>query len=354
MDSLVGLCLILLILPCALALGVGLAEFGPLSYGGAMHVAPVLLYLLTVFRLGLPYLRAVEMLEADRDWHRAVEIVRQVELAQRFELRGWVPIIPGLLVLAPALWVAILAEQRAAWAVLPFAAIFLVYGLVNLMRGLAHLNEPLLSVGSEGIRTGAYGTFRWADIDGIALTSVSLRGIDFYTLNMRVPGLPELRARMHPFARVVYAFAVGSLRYRLRFRLMATGEKPKVIELVCRTLWERAAGRRSQWVPGNPRVERELRDLENVLQEDSRRVSERAERLAREHGITLPRSALDNHSMGKSADMLERRRPPDNGLRRREVAMISTYRKMTVGAIVIIVGLLVYAFRLLAAATGQG
>jgi hypothetical protein len=82
MDSLLGVLMLLLIIPCAFGLVIGAAHAGdtPAAFLG---FAPLAVYAISLFTVFFPYSRAVQQREVEHDWERATELVRSCLNASR-------------------------------------------------------------------------------------------------------------------------------------------------------------------------------------------------------------------------------------------------------------------------------
>lgn len=354
MDKIIRFCFVLAFLVCGVVLAVGIAHLGVASIGGALCLAPIAAWGLAMIAVHLPYQRALDYRDADRNWNRAADLVRRAELAERFELRGWPPLVPGVICVTIALAITPLAFRIAAWPAVAFAAVLLLLGGSMLLRNLPHLNAPLLSADAHGFRSGAYGEFGWDEIEGMTLQKFTARGVTIYTLIMLAPGVMQRLNRMHPCMRLLHRLLLKKAQNRLQFRLSMCGEPPQVIELVCVTLWERAVGAKPVWFPDDPRAEREMQALKQRLDEEDRQLTEMMERELARQGLSLPdrfrRDAGSKPDSKSFQDKLARSRPLDNGQTQRAMARIPAYRAAAVVSLLLIGGLLAVAFRHLSSA----
>jgi hypothetical protein len=321
-------------------------------------MAPIVFLLVAIVAVALPYDRALDHREAERNWQRAADFIRRAELSQRFELRGWPPLIPGLIYVTIALLAAVFAALSGAWPAFFVAIVFAGLGSPMFLRNIPHLTAPLISCDAQGFRSGAYGEFSWQDIEAMTLQRVSIRGVTLYTLTMRAPVVMGRLSRMHPSVRLLHRFMRKKYRERLQFRLTMCGEAPRVVELVCMTLWERVVGMKEPWFPDNPRaereLERELQALKKRFADEDRQMEEMVERELAKAGLTMA-EAFPGHRAPKPAappfrDKLERSRPRQTRMTERAVARIPAYRTASIVCLLVIGGLLLLAFRALATA----
>src|SRR6187402_996770 len=106
MDTVIRFFFLLAFIVCGGVMGIGIAHLGPTSAGGALCIAPIVFLLIAIVAVALPYDRALDYREAGRNWQRAADLIRRAELSERFELRGWPPLIPGLIYVTIALSIA--------------------------------------------------------------------------------------------------------------------------------------------------------------------------------------------------------------------------------------------------------
>jgi hypothetical protein len=355
MDKLIRLCLLLTFAASVVAMIAGIGHFGLASEGTAWCMAPIVAWTLTFITVALPFDRALDDHHAERNWQRATDLVRRAELSERFELRGWPPLLPGLIFVLLAFAIGLFAVRAGEWSAALVALVLALLGSPMFLRNIPHLNAPLLSCDVHGFRSGAYGEFSWHEIEGMSLQRFTSRSVTVYILTMLAPGVMQRLNRMHPCVRLLHRCMPKKRQDRLQFRLGMCGEAPQVVELVCFTLWERAVGAKPTWFPDDPDGGRELQELKQRLEEERRQIDAMAERELAKVGLSLAEVLRPREESKRAApsfkDKLARSRPIDDGLKQRAIAQIPTYRAASVVCLLLIGGLLGCAFVALARAS---
>ena len=197
-------------------------------------------------------LQEAERLQVERDTARLAELKLQLQTGLPIEIQGSSGI--GLFLLLAA---GTVASCYFAWidpgiGTALLSVVLVLLALLMFAAALPAIGKPVLIIRADSLETPSYGMFKWSEIDGLHLRTITHKGATVnHFLDLRIPLLQSRREQFHWVARLVHGrFALIQQQRTLQIRLAATSERAEVIHHLCKDAWTARTGKSHIWHAG--------------------------------------------------------------------------------------------------------
>lgn len=136
------------------------------------------------------------------------------------------------------------------WGIFAGSVLFSILALFALFRLLPGIGKPVLVLSKHGFTTPLHGIIRWAEVSGVHLQEITLRGSTTSTLIFKVERYGESAESIHWTEQVLAAFGLGALKRKVVAVLLnGATEKPETIYAIAKLLWQQNTGMNHEWNP---------------------------------------------------------------------------------------------------------